>query len=367
MRITNYWWLLIWLFAAGGVLALTFPRRCERVCGHTEYRWHWLPAVILMLPYWMWATWRTWFGDTETYRQTFRAAPDSLGQILPYLAEHTKDQGFSVLTILFKTLVSHSDVLFFGVIAAVQIWAMVRVFRKYSPNYWISMFLFVASTDYLSWMHNGMRQFLAVTLIFAAFDWMLEQRWLPLVLTILLASTLHGSALMMLPIVFIVQGRALNKKTVYTVLAMLVAVLMIDRFTPLLNELLAETQYSDMINNEIWAVDDGTSIIRALVYSVPAVLGIFGIRYVRQENDPVINLCVNCSLLTMGLYALAVVTSGIYIGRLPIYTTLMGYISLPWLIDHIFERKSAQFITGMMILCFCGFFYYQMHYTWALL
>ena len=367
MRLTNYWWLLIWLFTGGVFLAAAFPRQRELVCGRPEYRWHWLPATLLMLPYWVWATWRGSIGDTDAYRRGFRDMPDSLGQLAAVITETEKDKGFVVLQVVFKALISHSDLVFFGVIAAFQIWAMIRVFRKYSPNYWISIFLFIISTDYLSWMFNGMRQFIATTLIFAAFTWMLEKRWVPLILVILLASTIHGSALMMLPIVFIVQGRALNKKTVYTVLAMLLVVLMIDKFTPFLNDMLAETQYNDMIGNEIWSVDDGTNILRVLVYSVPAIFAIIGKPYLREADNPAINLCANCSLITMGLYAIASVSSGIYIGRLPIYTTLMGYISLPWLINHVFARRTAQLVTTSMILLFIAFFYYQMHVTWAML
>jgi hypothetical protein len=58
------------------------------------------------------------------------------------------------------------------------------------------------------------------------------------------------------------------------------------------------------------------------------------------------------------------VTSGIYIGRLPIYTTLQGYIAIPWLIDHIFEKKSAKLVTAAMVALFCAFYYYQMFIAW---
>ena len=367
MKLTNYWWLLIWLFTGGAFLALAVPKQKERICGKTEYRWHWLPAMALALPYLIWAAYRTNFGDTYTYIRSFQEAPAALSQLGSYVMEASKDKGFWTLIVLIKALITESPVVYFAIIAAIQIWCMVLVFRKYSPNYWMSMFLFVVSTDYLSWMQNGMRQFLAVTLIFAGFELMLKKKYLPLILIILLVSTIHGSALIMLPIVFIVQGKALNKKTVLTLAAMLLAVLMIDQFTPLLNDLLQETQYSDMMTNEIWANDDGTNILRVLVYSAPALVAIVGRRYVWRANDPVMNICVNCSLITMGLYAVAAVSSGIYVGRLPIYTTLMGYMSLPWLIDQMFVKKSAQLVNAVIVFLFLVFFYFQMHFTWGML
>lgn len=51
-------------------------------------------------------------------------------------------------------------------------------------------------------------------------------------------------------------------------------------------------------------------------------------------------------------------------GRLPIYTTLHGYMVLPWVIDQVFEKPSARLIKLMMVVLYVGFFYYQMH-TWG--
>lgn len=366
MTLTNYWWLLIWLFTVGIFLHAFAQKETVFVAGKKEERWSWFAAIVLVIPYVIWAGFRTdYFGDTALYRRTYRDVPASIGQIMQYLTEHTKDQGFSALMIALKPILGNSDVLFFLLIAAFQMFAIVYVYKKYSSNYWISMFLFIVSTDYLSWMHNGIRQFLAVTMIFACFGLMLKRKYVPLIGVILLASTIHGSALMMLPIVFIIQGKAWNKKTLLLVAAIVVAIAYIDVFTPFLDEMLAETQYSDLVTNEIWTNDDGTNILRVLVYSVPAILSLLGRKYVDAADNPVINLCVNCSIITMALYFLASVSSGIYIGRLPIYTTLMGYIAVPWLIDQIFTKRSAQIIYLGMIGAFLVFFYYQMHFTWG--
>ena len=367
MELTNYWWLLIWLFTGGLVLNYLAPKRYENVCGKMECRWNWLPAIGFVLPYIIWAAGRRNFGDTQMYLITFRDAPSVLAKIPEYLQSHTKDKGYSIFMIVEKALLGNSELVFFLIIAIIQLFCIVRIYRKYSTDYWTSMFLFIVSTDYLSWMHNGIRQFLAATLIFSTMDLVLEKKYIKEIVVILVASTIHGSALIMLPIIFIVQGKALNKKTMMVLLSMLAAVLMIDKFTPILNELLADTQYNDMIGNEIWAVDNGTSVMRVLVYSVPALFAIIGRKYIKHSEDPVINLCVNSSLITMGLYLLSAVSSGIYIGRLPIYTSLTGYILLPWLIEHMFTENSAKIIRTCMYGAYLVFFYFQMHFAWAML
>ena len=140
-----------------------------------------------------------------------------------------------------------------------------------------------------------------------------------------------------------------------------------DRFTPILSDLLQETQYDDLTTNEIWTTDDGTNILRVAVYSIPALLALFGNKYIRSANNRIMDVCINCSIVTMALYLVASVTSGIYIGRLPIYTTLYGYIALPWMIDQIFEERSARLVRYVMYAAYLAFFYFQMHFAWGVI
>lgn len=172
----------------------------------------------------------------------------------------------------------------------------------------------------------------------------------------LLAYTFHASALLMLPLAFIMQGPALNRKTMFTIICTALCIPFIDRFTPFLGMLLSDTQYGDVMSNEIWTSDDGTNIIRVLVYSAPALVVFFGYRYIIHSKDRVMNLCINASIMTMALYLVSAVTSGIYVGHLPIYTTLQGYMVLPWVIDQIFENSSAKLVKLVMILCYLATF-----------
>ena len=355
---------LIWLFVAGFILIYAFPKKQERLLGMTVSRWDYLPAIILVLPLAMWAGFRGNVADTTLYRKMFLEESRGLMDIPAVLFSDGKDTGFTALTIFLKSFIGNNDRLYFTVFAVFQMACICLVFRKYSSDFWISIFLFVASTDYASWMFNGMRQFIAVCMIFGCFDLVVKKKYIRMILVILLASLIHGSALMMIPIIFIVQGKPWNFKTILLMLATVIIVLFIDRFTPILQDMLADTQYSDVMGNEIWAVDDGTNIIRVLVYSMPAIISLVGRKYLDQANNTAINICVNCSIVTAALYAVSAVTSGIYIGRLPIYTTLMGYMSLPWLIKHMFDRDSARLVKVAMIVLYVAFYCYQMFFTW---
>lgn len=362
----NLWPPLIWVIV-GGLLFDKLPKSTVRIGSHNVSRWHWFSAFMLVFPLLFWAGIRTSIGDTYAYMRKFQEVPGNLLNLPAYLAANQKDQGFSVFIALLKVLGVRSNSGFFLTVAAIQMLCMAKTFRKYSGRYWICLFLFVVSSDYISWMFNGIRQFLATTIIFGAFDLLVQKKHLQYCLVVLLASTIHGSALLMLPLSYIMYGPALNLKTILALLAAIIIIPVIDRFLPFLDLLLEDTQYSGITTDEIWSVDDGTNILRVLVYSVPAILSLISRRYIVEADDHAMNLCVNASVVTMVLYLISSVTSGIYVGRLPIYTTLHSYIALPWLIDQIFTKDSAAFVRLLMYGFYLAFFYYQVGLMWGML
>ena len=366
LELTNYWLPLIWVCAASFILNM-FPKKRELVGGRVREQWFWAIAVALVIPLVIWAGARTRMGDTGAYRINFYNAPSDFWALPSYLKIHTKDQGFIVLMTAFKSLGITNPRDFFMIIAAVQMLCMVCTFRKYSPNYWLCIFMFVASTDYFSWMFNGMRQFVATTILFAAFRLLVNGHFLWYCLIAVVASRIHGTALLMIPLAYIMQGKALNWKTMVLILVTVLLLPFADRFMPMLTDILEDTQYSDITNNEIWANDNGTNVLRVLVYSAPALVIFVGWRYVVRSNDRVMNLCVNGAIITMALYLVSAVTSGIYVGRLPIYTTFYGYLALPWIIDQIFEKRSGNLIIFLMCGLYVLFYFYQMRFSWGLI
>ena len=158
MALTNFWWLLIWIFTGGLLLAYFLPKEKVMINGKVQERWWFFSAILLAFPYVLWAGFRTdSYGDTYAYRAMFQAAPSNFSEIVKYVQEATKDKGFSALMALLKCIFGNSEVVFFFLIALIQILCIVYFYKRYSCNFWLSMFLFVATGDYISWMHNDMR------------------------------------------------------------------------------------------------------------------------------------------------------------------------------------------------------------------
>lgn len=365
MTLHNYWWLLIWLFLFGGLSIVVNMKQEELIDGHRCVRWRMLPALAIVVPYVIWAGGREWFGDTEQYRRTFLAMPSSFDQIGPYMSTVRKGYGFRLFQLLFRCLISNSDILFFVVVAVIQIICLVYVYRKYSTNYWLSIFFFIASTDYLSWVFNGLRQFLAAAILFLCVPLIAKRRYVLAVIIVLLVSQIHATALIFLPFIFIVNGRSWNLRTLFFIVGVIVAVIFVDRVTGFLAEAMEDTAYAGDI--DILKNNDGTHIFRVLFYSVPAIMCWFYRPYLDRANNPLINVCANLSIVTSGFYVFSFFTSGILMGAVPIYFSLSNYILIPWLLREVFNRDSAVFLEAVFVLVYVAFFYYQCGPTWGLL
>ncbi len=365
---SEYILILIWIGVCAWIADYWKFKRTEPVCGVEEERYPWIFAIIVFLPIIIMAATRDNFSDTLSYRSNFlNVFPESFSQLKEYLPEVEKDKGFIIFASIIKMIIGKRDVLYFFIIAAIQGTIIASVFRKYSINYILSVFLFVASADYIGWMYNGIRQFLAVVIVFAATPFIIKRKYVSAILLILLASTMHMSALIMIPIVFIVQGQAWNKKTLMFIIAVLLVIVFLGSFTSWLDGALADTQYKDTVSEFSANNDDGTNPIRVLVYSLPAIISFFERKKIQASDNVVVNICTNMSIISAGLYLVSMFISGIIVGRLPIYCSLFGYILLPWQIESLFKERAKTFVYIALVCGYLGYYYYQMHMTWGLI
>jgi hypothetical protein len=209
-------------------------------------------------------------------------------------------------------------------------------------------------------MMNGLRQFLAVAIVFAGTGYFVKKRMLPALALILIAATIHTSALVMLPVVFIVQGKAWNRKTLLYIFVAVIAMFVFSRRVDLMDALLEGTEYEGTIETWQSLGDTGVHPFRVVVNAVPVILAFYARRVISRKNDPVLNICVNMAIINVGIYLIAMVTSGIMIGRLPIYVTLYTYILLPYLVYSVDWGGYNMLIRGGLIVGY--FLYYLLQY-----
>ena len=364
-------YLLIILWPAAMALFQRFVdvEQTVTVHGKKEKRVTWWFAILTFVPLaWIAANRGYEIGDTLVYINSYKTMPNSLSRFSEFYQTLSKDKWFYVCEAFIHAYISKDYKVFFFIIAFFQAFTLIKLYRKYSFNYVLTIFIFVACGDYISWMHNGIRQFVAVCICLLATPWMIEKKYIPSVITILIASRFHGSALLMIPIFLVCIGKPWNRRTLLVIVFALLAIAFVSQFTTWLDAALDDTQYTNVVSEwQNWN-DDGTNPIRVIVYSVPALLSLVGLRNIRKTDDKVINFCTNMSIVASGLHLISMVTSGIFIGRLPIYASLYSNgILLPWELKNVFNNSSSRYMKIITIACYTMLYFYQMYFEWGLI
>lgn len=363
---SGYVLVIIWI-ALCAIFGFSYKaKRYEWINGEQVYRTNMFFAILAFVPVIIWAGFRDGAGyaDTNAYISMYSTYPESFSGIFTVIKTVEKDVGFAVLGTIIKSLFGSNYTPFILIIAIIQGGVIITFFRRYSENYLISIFLFIATSEYFSWMFNGIRQFLAVVMIIACTPWILEKKYFRTIIVILIAATIHQTALLMLPVIFIVQGKPWSKKSITVIVLAVIVLFAADQFTNILDTMLSNTQYSNTVSTWIQEGDDGSNPIRVVVYSIPTIFAFVWRKQLGTQNA-LINVCINMSIISTALYIISMATSGIMIGRLPIYVSLYNYILLPYEINHVFNKESARLVQVLMVVFYLLYYYYIMHFAYG--
>lgn len=361
-----YWFMLGWVVLFGILSQVTAKRVCvgQNLDGDIyESRANLFMAFITFAVIIFFAGARSYVADTTAYIKMFNDYPLFQNAHNVIFASNAREPGFRLFSILIKTYISDNYTVWLSIIAVISGICVMIPLYKYSCNFGVSAFLFMASCQF-SWMFNGMRQFLVVAIMFACTGLILKNKPLLYILIVCVLATIHKSAFILIPMYFIAQGEPWNKRTLIFIGCIVLAMLFTTKFTSLLTDVVEQTDYATSVN-EFKATDDGTNPIRILVESIPIILAFIYRNKIKDKLTPIIKLSINMSLIASGLYIISkVASSGVLLGRLPIYCSLYNLILLPWLLRNIFEKREKDLVYYIMIICYFAFFYYQMVIAW---
>lgn len=303
-----------------------------------------------------WAGIRSGVADTAVYIDMFDSLTQNIMDIPKYWFSGSKGPGFGTLGILFKTLISDDYHKWFMFIAGVSGLCVMYTLRKHSENFFYSTFLFIVTLNFY-WLLNGIRQFLVAAVLFFLSDWIVQRKTVPFLIAVILLSSIHSTALIMIPIYFIVTGKPFGGRIIFFTLIIVGCVIFLEPFIDVLDVALSETNYSGAV--EQFAADDGVNPIRVVVFAIPSIIALMGRKQLELIDNPYINVCINMSFVAAGLYFVGMFTSGILVGRLPIYFELYNLILLPFLIKNVFNVMSARVIYILCTIGYVGFYILQ--------
>lgn len=301
---------------------------------------------------------RNEFNDTYYYRDIFQNyITGDLSQIKDLWEEDSKSKYFLIVQSLFKHFVSKEYNVWFFALAIFQIGAVIKLYYKYSVDYFMSAYLFISSVSFV-WMMGGIRQFLAVCIVLYGIDYLIERKTIKFLILVLIASLFHISAIIWIPIYFICTSKPWSWKIAVFIIGIVLMLFSIDTFTTILDDVLEETDYSGITSN--FDSENGVNGIRVLVTCVPWILALMCKRQIDEDNNQVINICVNLSVVSSAIYLLGMFTSGIIVGRLPIYFMLTNYILIPWILNRYFTPSIRMVMKTACIVMYFLYFYYDM-------
>lgn len=274
---------------------------------------------------------RTGIGDTYNYKQMFIKNDFTWDFI-----KTQKDIGFGIFQMILKQYSQDPQIMVFTAALFTNV-LIIIVLYNYSRLFELSTYLYITGGIHLVSM-NGIRQVLAAAIIFTATKYLLNGNFIKYALIVLLASTFHQSALLLLPIYFIVRIKAWTKYTFLILSSAVLIVIGFNQFTTFLFAAIQDTQYSDYTNFN----EGGASIIRVIVSGAPLVVAYLGrekLRVVFPKSDYIVNMAL------LGLVFMIISTEQWIFARVAIYFNLYQLILISWIIEVFSKKIGNLFIT----------------------
>lgn len=293
---------------------------------------------------------RKTIGDTFFYMYSFESLPDENG--LDF-ASIFKGQLFGFLQNFIRNQTDDPQVLIF-VSSAISLVTAIIVLYIYSSPFDLALFLFVAY-GYLGGSMDGMRQYMAAGLLVCGTRFLFSRKrgaFFKYAVFVLLAYCMHTSALIMLPIFFVVRREAWKKSSYLLILMSVVLVICFDSMLPSFLDALENTTYSQYASNGWFTSGDqgGSSLLRVAVSVAPIVVAYLNKARMKMlgfigdilVNIAFINVAINIVALYNWLFA-----------RFAIYLMLYYIIFTAWVVCYAVKpRERAIYTTGTVILYF---------------
>lgn len=303
--------------------------------------WSILVAIILVLVSGL----RSGIGDTPFYMHSFEILANN-----PASFKFEGDFALDFMSLLLMQISTDPQILIFTT-ALITNLLNVIMFNRYRSYLELQVYMYITSGYYIVTM-NGLRQCLAAALLFACTKFIEDGKFIKYSICVLLISTFHGSAVMMIPLYFVVRQKAWSKKMWIFIALGVVGVLLYDYISPILFKALENTQYSGYSEFD----EGGSSFMRLVVNMVPIILAYLKRKEISEQwnkGDIFVNISIiNAMFVGLGMF------NWIF-NRLTLYLQLYNFVLVPYIIKNCFKGKERRMIYFIFIICYFIFFYYE--------
>jgi transmembrane protein EpsG len=202
---------------------------------------------------------------------------------------------------------------------------------------------------FLSWADsfNGIRQYMAAVILFAGISFLKSRKLIKWIITVIIASLFHRTAIVMLLLYFVVFSQ-INIKNLVKMIAAVG---------------LASIFYEQVLNTVGWFMDESmtdaystlsVNVLRILVAVAPTVL--FWSTYIGKEVDEEKKLYLN--LLMIHSFVSIIAAKSAYLSRITIYTTPYLVVGIPNLLEK-FSYSNKKILRFLILVLYFVFWWYD--------
>ena len=244
-------------------------------------------------------------------------------------------------------------ILSYGVISGITLGIYYKTFNKESKIPWMSLMIWLLSCLYYQ-CFNQFRQALAIGICLYSIKYIKEQNFKKYLITILIATGIHTSAIVLVPMYFIGNLKLNLKSLIIYATISLFLFLFIDKIF----NLLSNTSYGSVYLGTSFDQSFSTSSIQNLLVRIALMLGSLLFYKPIIKNNPKANVYFHFAIVCT-IVQLLTIQSTLF-GRITTYFFIVYTLLIPEIVN-LFKNKDKIMITTVVILLFLA--YHTVYYN----
>lgn len=271
-------------------------------------------------------------------------------EILSY--RFMSDKGFYFIMKIISLLTKNYQICI-AILAVPFICFVIRQIYKESKNVLFSIIIFIAL--YYAFAFFLLRQVIAMGIIVYSYKYIKQKKIIKFIITLIVASLFHGTALIFLiayPICnYIKPG---YKNYIAIGIAFIVGRYILDILLKICSIIPMLNRYAYSIENGFYSTDSAPSIWGLIMTVLILTVSYFFYRR-SQKEDREINLLLNLSTLGSIFYCFSASIAEFY--RIALYFSIFNMLLLPNALSLCEDKKIRDLLVTTAIIAFIGYFF----------
>lgn len=282
--------------------------------------------------------------DTTNYYRLFQS---SAGDTAKDVFERARDFSYFFYSMMFAKI-TDSYTLFLLSLAAIEAFGFTYFIAKESKSFWLSLLILFCSGSFYTGF-NIMRELIAASLFCNCYKFIYEKKPGKYVLSVVLISTIHMSAIFMLPLYLVTRLRWSGKSIISVLVVVSLLTIFLFQMADEIVSLTTLYMYEGYSDSSHFGMDEGISImgtLKAVVLSGGVLLGYKYFNFKDRRDILIYNGCVlNIIVAVCGMKIFM-------IQRLTHYLIPCMMLGYPLILSRMKNKSTRQLWTLIIVLLF---------------